>query len=43
MLCVVHIVAFAQVDNSMVSSEENLRNISRSANMVMTTNMDELY
>jgi hypothetical protein len=43
MLCVIHIVAFAQIDNSLVTTEENLRNISRSADIVMTTNMDELY
>jgi hypothetical protein len=36
-------IAFGQNDNSMVKTEENLRNISRSAGMVMTTNMDELY
>ncbi len=35
--------AFAQPDQSMVRTEENLRNISRSAGFVMTTNMDELY
>jgi hypothetical protein len=43
MLCILPAIAFAQNEKSMVSSEENLRNISRSAGMVMTTNMDELY
>jgi hypothetical protein len=43
LLCILPAIASAQNEKSMVSSEENLRNISRSAGMVMTTNMDELY
>ncbi len=42
-LLATHALAFAQPDQSMVRTEENLRNISRSAGFVMTTNMDELY
>jgi len=36
-------LSFAQTDQSMVGTEENLKNISRSAGFVITTNMDELY
>ncbi len=36
-------LSFAQPDKSLVGTEENLKNISRSAAFVMTTNMDELY
>lgn len=42
-LLIIPAIVFGQDDNSMVKTEENLRNISRSAGMVMTTNMDELY
>ncbi len=41
--CILPAIAFAQTEKSMVSTEENLWNISRSAGVVMTTNMDELY
>jgi len=36
-------LSFAQDGRSLVGTEENLRNISRSASFVMTTNMDALY
>ena len=36
-------LSFAQPDKSLVGTEENLKNISRSAAFIMTTNMDELY
>lgn len=37
------VLSFAQDGKSLVTTEENLRNISRSAGLIMTTNMDALY
>ncbi len=42
-LLIIPVISFAQIDKSMVATEENLQNISRSAGVVMITNMDELY
>jgi hypothetical protein len=36
-------ISFAQTDKTLVGTEENLRNISRLAGVVYTTNMDGLY
>ena len=43
LLLMISAISFAQIDKSMVATEDNLQNISRSASIVMTTDMDELY